>query len=234
MNLWYKISRKLTKLRLQPIRFFCFHQVSDFFDPTTMLKGDWIQTDVFKQTLFNYQKKYIFISLEEATCCLRKDFFRLNKYAVLTADDGWASLHNILPWLNEQHVPITLFLNPAYLDGRHFRERESERYLSKEDVLQMHQKYPLLSIGIHGWEHADATRQTVQEFEESIARSMDELSTLPNFIPYFAYAWGRHNIQTDNILKTKKMTPVYIDGLKNYNDPNHIHRELFNENVNVV
>lgn len=32
MNICAKIRRKLLKLRLQPIRVFCFHQVSETFD----------------------------------------------------------------------------------------------------------------------------------------------------------------------------------------------------------
>ena len=162
------IRRKLLRMRLRPIRVFCFHQVIDEFDETTMKRCDWSNTERFKQNLVELKRKYVFISLQEAYEKLKVDKFRICCYAVLTADDGWASLKNILPWLKDQNIPITLFLNPGYFDGCHFRERETEKYLLKEDVRWICETYSNVSVGMHGWEHI---RSTLPETDANTAYS---------------------------------------------------------------
>lgn len=215
------------KLRLQPIRVFCFHQVSDTFDEQTCYREDWLQTDVFKNEIQELCRQgYIFISLPDAYDKLREDRLRRHKYAVLTADDGDASLRNVLPWLNEKQIPITLFLNPKYLDGKHFRHRETEQYLSEFDVQQLHVLYPLLTIGSHGWEHIDALRQTDQEFIDSFSRSVDYLNNLPNYIPFFAYPYGHCSYQAYDITIKHQIVPILVRGSKNYMYNGYIDREL--------
>ena len=62
-----KVRNRWKKFRLQPIRVFCFHQVSDTFDESTMKECDWLQTDVFKRIITDMrQKGYEFLSLQEA------------------------------------------------------------------------------------------------------------------------------------------------------------------------
>lgn len=215
------------KWRLEPVRVFCFHQVSDEFEECTMERADWLQTDVFKQRIEDMRREgYTIISLPEAHAKLKKDWLRRKKYAVLTADDGWASLRNILPWLSEQQIPVTLFLNPAYLDGNHYRERETERYLTTAEVKKLQEQYPLVTVGSHGWEHLNAKMQTAEEFGTSIEMAEEYLRSLSNHIAYHAYTWGRHNERTNGILTEMGITPVYMDGEKNYNDSTVIHREL--------
>lgn len=230
MKLLKKIRIKWMKIRLKPIRVFVFHHVSDTFDESTMEPIDWIQTEKFKQSIESLRKDgYTFISLPEAHQKIRNDVIRFHKYAVLTADDGWASLKNILPWLNEQHIPITLFLNPAYLDGKHFRDRNTEKYLTEEEVQNLYTQYPLLTIGSHGWEHVDAKKQTPEEFEKSVTQSHEYLRSYPNYIPYFANTWGRYNSKMHSKLIQLGITPVTING-KNYHHITTIDRELLTDN----
>lgn len=225
-----RIQHRLTTWRFEPIRIFCFHQVSDTFDDTYMKPIDWLSVETLKRFVGDMQEKgYQFISLQEAKDRIMTDKYRLRKYAVLTADDGWVSLKNILPWLNEQKIPVTLFLNPAYLDGKHYRNSEREKYLTEEDMNHMHTLYPLVTIGMHGWEHKDATQQTKEEFEESVNRSKEYLSKYPNFIPYFAYTWGRSTWHTHCYLTEQGIMPVYVQGWKNYTRAPYLNRELLNE-----
>lgn len=215
-------------MRLQPIRAFCFHHVSDSFDDSTMKRCDWLPTDMFKQLILQLREEgYTFISLPEAQVKLQHDAFRRSKYAVLTADDGWASLKNILPWLHEQQIPITLFLNPAYLDGMHYRDSEKEKYLTKEDVLNLHTQYSLLTIGTHGWEHRDPVNMTDQDFKDSLQKSIEYLKEIPNYIPYFAFPYGHHKGNQIDIVNQMGVVPVMVgwDG-ENYSDRNYIDREL--------
>lgn len=224
MNVWHKICTRCKKLRLQPIRVFCFHQVSDIFDESTMWQCDWTQTEQFKQNILTLKERYTFISLTEAHEHLRKDKFRFHKYAVLTADDGWASLNNILPWLAEQQIPVILFLNPGYFDGSLSRENGMNKLLHTKDIDDL-KIYPLLTIGSHGWTHQLVTEQSADEFRNGVLDSIQALQHYSNYVPFFAYTWGHYNKQTDRILKEMNLTPVLVNGGKNYNNANCIDRE---------
>lgn len=224
---WNKIRRKWTKLWLQPIRVFCIHHVSDEFDPFTMWKCDWMPTNEFKKRIMNLQAEgYAFISLSKAYGKMKRDIFRYRKYAVLTADDGWASMQNILPWLNEKQIPITLFINPGYLDGQHYREMNTEKYLTEKEIRQLYELYPLVTIGSHGWEHKDAMKLTDKEFIDNVRIAEEYLLTLPNHIPFYAFTYGRCTQNSMEAVKTFNLTPLLVRGGKNYLDIGYIDREL--------
>jgi len=242
MNLLAKIRRKLIKLRLQPIGVFCFHQVSEVYAPLTMWECDWTQIDQFKSSILSLKAKGIeFISLTDAYDKMTNDKFRTSKYAVLTADDGYKSLLNILPWLEEQQIPITLFVNTRYLDGKSWSAINEEQalrakpdvdmlkdvcpnlYLSKEELRRI-AAMPNVTIGMHGHEHLDATEQSIAEFKANIEKCQDALTDMPHTIPYFAYTWGKHTAQTDMVLKEMGLIPVLVSGAKNYNNTNYIDR----------
>ena len=240
-DLIHRIKRRLVKLRLQPIRVLCFHQVSDVYNPLTMWECDWTQKEQFKQSIMSLKKNgYRFISLTEAHEKLKRDWIRRKKYAVLTADDGYRSILIILPWLEEQQIPITLFINTKYLDKQSWsaiNEEQARRakpevdmqkevcpelYISKDELFAL--TSPLISIGMHGHEHIDATKQNATEFERNVEQCCDVLRKHPRYIPFFAYTWGRHNQDTDKILKEKGIVPVMVNGNKNYNNTDFVDR----------
>ena len=220
------IKRKWTRLRLKPIRVICFHHVSDVFDPDTMWECDWTQTEAFKLNILALKKKYTFISLEEAYNHISCDKFRNTYYAVLTSDDGWGSLKNILPWLAEEKIPITLFLNPLYLDGKHYQSRDSEEFLTKEEVTDLIERYePFITIASHGWSHEDCLKMPIETFEESVRKSEEYLMTLKGKVPFYAFTFGRHTIKQLEFLKQQNLVPVLMDGMANYDEASCIHRE---------
>lgn len=217
------------KLWLQPIRVYCLHHVCAEFDAESMNSGDWMQIDEFKSKVLAMQQEGVeFISLSEAYNKIANDKFRNHKYVVLTFDDGYASLKEILPWLEELHIPATLFINGKYLDGKSCRKNPKEQYLTKDELFAMIS--PLIEIGSHGWEHTYATRMTNQDFAESIERNIQLLSEHPRYVPFHAYTYGDHSVTSDNTLYKHSIHPVYIDGLNNYNDKKIIHRELLEVN----
>ena len=220
-----KIQRKLLHLRLQPIRVFCLHHVCKTYDESTMYYDDWMDIDKFKAKVLSMQQDGVeFISLTDAYNKITNDKFRNHKYAVLTFDDGYASLKEILPWLAEQHIPAALFINGKYLDGKSYRDNPKEQYLTKEELFAL--TSPLIEIGSHGWEHNRTTEMTLEEFAESVKRNIGLLSGHPNYIPFGAYTYGSHSNNTDDYLHRQGLVPVYIDGMKNYNEIKVIHREL--------
>ena len=217
------LRKKIQHLLLEPIHVFLFHQVGEVYDSGLCNPCDWTQIENFKKKVLDLSRDYVFVSLSEALRYMKRDCVRRKKYAVLTNDDGSASLKLILPWLKEHHIPISLFINGKYMDGVSFREKPTERYLNREEVFAL--DYDGIEICHHGWEHNDITRIEWVEFVNSVEMNSLLLQDHPRYLPAWAYTWGRHTKMHDNYLLSRGITPVLIDGMKNYADT-IIHREL--------
>lgn len=225
LELYHMIRRKWLKLRLQPIRVFCLHHVCEQFDAEAMYPCDWMALDEFKQKIIALRRQgYQFISLTDAYEYLKKDWFRRQKYAVLTFDDGYKSLKEVLPWLEEQKIPATLFINGKYLNGKSYRETPKEQYLTYDELFSLTNS--LIEIAHHGWEHTAADEMNNEELYLSLSNNEKILSNHPRYIPFWAYTWGRHNKQNDEYLLSKGIIPVLIEGNKNYKWIGSIHREF--------
>lgn len=231
---FHKINNRWIKLRLRPIRVFCFHHISKEYDMTSMCEGDWMEITHFKCKVRNMKKiGYKFISLSEAYIKMKGNILRFNKYAVLTADDGYSSLKEILPWLIEEQIPITLFVNSCYTDGYTQRVEKGKdfSYLTTEDLICfIKQSHGLISLQSHGHEHIDATKINIEKFKEQINKAFEYIQSFNiselSGLKMHAYTWGRHSADTDATLKEKDIIPVLIDGMRNYNNADYIHREL--------
>lgn len=224
-SLFKKVRNRWKKIRLQPIRVFCLHHVCEQFNADAMNVGDWMALDEFKQKIIALQDQgYEFISLTKAFRHLQNDSIRRKKYAVLTFDDGYKSLSEVLPWLKEQQIPCALLINGKYLDGKSYRNKPTECYLTQDELFAL--SSPLIEIGSHGYEHADASKMNKEDFQKHINLNIQLLKNHPNYVPFHAYTWGRYTKETNDILKNLCVTPVYVDGMKNYNVPNCIHREI--------
>lgn len=221
-----KIRRKWMKLRLEPIRVFCLHHVCEQFDADAMYACDWVAMDEFKQKIIALRNQgYQFISLTKAYHHLKKDYFRRKKYAVLTFDDGYKSLNEILPWLEEQKIPVTLFINGKSLDGKSYRKTSKEQYLTYDELFAL--TSPLIEIGHHGWEHKSVNEMSEAELIDSMQKNIEILSFHPRYIPFWAYTYGIHNQNSDVTLSKNGMTLVLVNGGKNYKWKGCIARELF-------
>lgn len=225
LNFFQKLRRKWMKIRLRPIRVFCLHHVCEQFDVDAMHPCDWIALDEFKQEFNELRNQgYEFISLTEAYEHLQADYIRRRKYAVLTFDDGYKSLKEILPWLEGQKIPATLFINGKYLDGKSYRETPKEQYLTYDELFAL--TSPLIVIGHHGWEHKSVDEMSEAELIDSMQKNIEILSSHPRYIPFWAYTYGIHNQTSDVTLSNNGMTLVLVDGGKNYKWIGAIDREL--------
>ena len=232
-NFFQRLKHLWSRIWLHPIQVFVFHQVSDVFEPETMWECDWTQTDAFKRRILALKKKYTFISLTEVQRHLAQDKWRLRNYASLTSDDGWASLTNILPWLVEQKIPVTLFLNPSCLDGKHWNSRETDKLLTREEVVRfVEQGAPYITIASHGWTHKSSLHMTMEEFIESVDKSERALHEMPAKVPFFAYASGLSAEGQFGYLRKQGLTPVYVDRRVNEKDPTLIHRYCRDGGIN--
>ena len=238
-EIFAKIRRKWTKIRLQPIRVFCCHHVSDVYEASYMWECDWVNTEALKQWIEAMQLHgYTFISLAEAHNHIGHDTFRFNKYAVLTADDGFKTILNILPWLIEQQIPITIFVNPKYIlydaIGDNVQTRlvqtkgkisTDELYLNTEDIQNV--SSPLVTFAYHGYEHLDEWNMDDAVFDRNVEKCIEAMrNKFPNVIPFYAHTYGHSKPKNDKFLLKIGVIPVYVSGNKNYNDTSHIDREL--------
>ena len=225
LSILYKLQRKWMKLRLRPIRIFCLHHVCEQFDAKAMYPCDWMALDEFKQKIKALQDQgYEFISLTEACEHLQTEYIRRKKYAVLTFDDGYKSLLEVQPWLEEQQIPATLFINGKYLDGKSYRETPNEQYLTYDELFALTSS--LIEIGHHGWEHKSVNDMSEAELIDSMQKNIEILSFHPRYIPFWAYTYGIHNQNSDVTLSNNGMNLVLVNGGKNYKWMGAIDREL--------
>ena len=210
----------------RPIRIYVFHNVSDAHDELLCGIDDWTQTERFKQNIEKLSQQYTFISITEAYHKLRHDWFRFRKYAVLTTDDGLASVLNVLPWLEEKKIPLTLFINTRYWEQDKLKPIHLERLqkiapnadiekIAKELYLSKDQIWSLASssieIGLHGHEHLDAKTINEQEFETNIEQCIEQLVSHPRYVPFYAYPWGMGTSESKEYLLSKGIVPVMVD-----------------------
>ena len=207
-----KIKHKVGKFFLTPIEVFVFHAVSDSFDERCNKLKDWSQTQDFKNHILWLKKRYRFITLEECYRKLKKQRIRFRHYAVMTCDDGYASVLQVLPFLEEQQVPMTLFINPKYLDGKSKREgyAESPIYITENQLWGLNSSW--VTIGMHGYEHLNATKQSKEDFVDSVRKCKEMLQGHPGYIPYFAYTWGLFSEGTQRVLDEMHVVPVLTSG----------------------
>lgn len=224
-TLFDRLHRKWIKLRLQPIRVFCLHHVCEKFDAQSMYPCDWMDLSVFKSKIVDLQKQgYQFIGLSEAHQHLKEDYVRTKQYAVLTFDDGYKSLLEVLPWLEEQNIPATLFINGKYLDGESYRENPKEQYLSYEELFSLTSQF--IEVGHHGWEHTYIPKMSDVEMEESIILNTNLLVLHPRYVPFWAYTCGCYKNNTKHFMNKYGIIPVKIEGNMNYNWLGYFDREL--------
>lgn len=240
MRGFVNLKKKWKRLWNKPIQVFVFHHVSEERNPLIAAQSDWTQLEQFKNNICQIQKEFRFISMEEAWHRLQHDRCRFRKFAVLTADDGYRSILDILPWLEQQGVPITFFVNTKYLDKRSWGEVNEDvarkhnpsvdmlsevcpdLFMSKEELFALDS--PLISVGLHGHEHLDATKLSEVAFCENLERCKNILSSHKGFVPFYAYTWGHHNAMTDKIVREKGLVPVLVNAMKNYNGTDYINR----------
>lgn len=219
-----KVYRKIIRLIFQPIRVFCFHHVCEKYDEESMYLCDWMSIKDFKQYIYTLRDKgYQFISLTEAYNHLMHDFFRKKKYAVITFDDGFKSILEIIPWLISEKIPVTLFINGKYLDGMSYRENSSEQYIDYKTLFDLNEL--LIEIGHHGWEHIPVTNMDELELIDSISKNINLLSLHSRYIPFWAYTYGIKSINSDKILVNYGLIPVMVNGGNNINKKLVVERE---------
>jgi peptidoglycan/xylan/chitin deacetylase (PgdA/CDA1 family) len=207
---------------------------------------DWTQLDQFKRNIEKLQERYTFISLNEAHEKLSHDKLRFRHYAVLTTDDGLSSVLNIIPWLEEKKIPLTLFVNTRYMEGDKIKPIHQkwlhelapdadERAIAKKMYLSKEQLYaldsPNIEIGMHGHRHMYVPSATEEQFEEELNICMEKLKAHPRFIRAYAYPWGDETIESLQYMWKIGVVPVVLNGEGNYKYERYIDRESIDNTI---
>ena len=124
------IARKLYYQWTKPISIFACHQISENFNPRVDCFTDWTLTELFARNVEWLSQNYTFISLKEAVSILESGKRRRRKFAVMTFDDGYASVLNALPILKKYQIPATIFINSAYLDDNMLSTVNAHNYVN--------------------------------------------------------------------------------------------------------
>jgi peptidoglycan/xylan/chitin deacetylase (PgdA/CDA1 family) len=74
----------------------------------------WTSLDSFRHQIYYLKQKFEFISLKAGIKLLEQGKIDGN-YASLTFDDGDISIKEVIPFLIEEKIPATFFINSAYL-----------------------------------------------------------------------------------------------------------------------
>lgn len=239
-NILNKICRRFIKIRLHPIRVFVFHHVSEVRDSLICQEDDWTQLDQFKRNIIKLSKHYTFISLSDAYEKLLNDRFRFRNYAVLTNDDGLESVLNVLTWLEEKGIPLTLFINTRYMERDKLKPIHLnwltklapdadakaiayKMYLSKKQIFELSSSY--IEIGLHGHEHLSTPEISEHVFEDNIKQCQLLLNNHPRYIPAYAYPWGHSTAKSLSYLQREDIIPVVVRGGMNYTWNGIIDRE---------
>jgi glycosyltransferase involved in cell wall biosynthesis/peptidoglycan/xylan/chitin deacetylase (PgdA/CDA1 family) len=120
----------------KPVIILAWHQVS-----ANCIKGlnnphDWTSAHDFEKSIrYLLRKKFVLISLKEATDILSLSRKRKCRYIVITFDDGYVTLNETLPLLEKYNVPATFFINSAYLNGNTVSWTDIQNFVdSAEDL----------------------------------------------------------------------------------------------------
>jgi peptidoglycan/xylan/chitin deacetylase (PgdA/CDA1 family) len=236
-----KLHRYWIRQRLKPISVFVFHHVSEVRNPLICAEEDWTSMEVFKNNIVKLQQEFEFISLTNAYRHLSLDKWRKKRYVVLTADDAYRSILDIVPWLAARRIPLVIFANSRFLDQDSMTPIHEEyiktvapnadlgqvlkaTYMSKEELWSLNDE-ETIEVGLHGHEHLDLSQLDQDNMVREVETCRSILQSHPRYIPFYAYPWGACNANTDNYLLQHGLIPVKVSGSKNYNNKEYVDRK---------
>lgn len=154
----------------------------------------------FMRQMRALKKQVDFISLDEAMEVLEgKELSR--PAVVVTVDDGYRDVLDILPFVEEERIPVALF---ALSDPEHANRRELEHrgeLLSFDELKMLSGKGWI--IGSHSRTHADFSKLTKDELIDEIVGSKKSLEdALGREVSYFAYPRGIYTSDAVGIVRS--------------------------------
>ena len=188
----YQIGR-LFGLNKNHISILCYHGISENSEKHSINRKD------FESHIEKISKYSKFISLEEAVGML--DGIKSNGSAVvLTFDDGFADLLDIVPFIKKYNVKPAVFVlsDPEHADRAELNNQD--RLMTVEEIKNLRDNG--WTIGCHSATHADLSALNQAEIKKQIIDSKFHLERRLGFkIDYFAYPKGAFNEAVINAVK---------------------------------
>lgn len=171
----------------------CYHSISRNSDRYS------ISYSLFEEQIFKISNFAGFVSLDKALSVSRGGDIQ-TPAVVLTVDDGYEDVLQILPLTKRLKIPVTLFVlsNPE-LANREELNHKGKLLTTKQLKYLISQGW---SIGCHSATHSDFYQLSPRQLKEEIIDSKKDLEKkLGIKIDYFAYPKGRY---TEEILQAVK------------------------------
>ena len=180
------------------------HIVRDWF---TVIHYHRIEPDLFKEHL-EYYKKYFYIDSLNNIFIYFKDKTQISKNPIfITFDDGWKSNFDLMPLIESEQMPVTIFLSTGLIgtnkkphpitfyetksnSKRHEYPSENERtMLSLEEIKEM---VKIVNFQSHGVNHHLSTHITPNQFRSELLESKQKIENITRKKVYaFAYPYNR-------------------------------------------
>ena len=186
-----------------------------------------------------YLKKYFqIVDLEAAVDTLRNGHSS-KLSVVLTFDDGYKSLHDILlPYLSYHSIPATFFVCPESSSENSLHEHDrqngcfSARLMSTKEIRACADRS--ITIGSHGQRHENMALLSRIELEKTMGRSFNSLDLIdPQSTRFFSFPFGHEShVSAESILVAKKFFKAGFSASGGYNTPNAPTQFLYNRIAN--
>jgi len=161
------------------------------------------------ERMFRAQMEWLRASVKLVSLCelLEEDLDDALQVAI-TFDDGYASLHDsAASVLYDVKTTATVFLTTGCIDeiSRNFTNASKghypqERFLSWRDVDELVAAGWM--VGSHGMDHIDLTEATPEVARNQLGASKRLIEQrLSRLCEYFAYTWGHHNINLEDLVR---------------------------------
>lgn len=181
-------------IRRRGVTILCYHAIDPTWDSPLA-----VPPRSFAQHVAWLVRHRSVLPLEEAVQSLDRSARLPGRVAVLTFDDGFASVHeHALPVLRRFRLPATVFLVAQTLapEGRSVDwvdgPPDPVKTLTLEQVREM--QAAGVRFGSHSYAHRDLTTLSDEECERDLRQSRELLEDLLGRpVPFLAYPKGRHD-----------------------------------------
>ncbi len=113
-----KIAKKISRELFKPLMVYFSHQVSSCFVEGKDKENIFSSLENFEKNICFLKQRYQIVSFPEAYELYKKKRWRVERYAVITFDDGYANTLEAIGFLRQLNIPATVFVNSKYVFER--------------------------------------------------------------------------------------------------------------------
>jgi len=145
---------------------------------------------------------------------------------LITIDDGWKDVNNIVPIIEKENVPVTLYIFPSVINN-------TRAYLSLSDINAL-KKLDLIDFGCHSYSHPILMHANSTTLYREVIESKDDLKKMVGRkIDTFAYPYGMFDEKTKQYASKyySIIFGVNSDSNKNTTDKYNLNRFIIYKNT---